>query len=766
MSDPVVYSKSPWISSKEKLALMDSAEGHTFQQRSLTEDHRSMISTQEPRIPVDNEIDIDLEGVVPAPRSAFDQPDKIAERKDSASYSRFGPILRSDVLHVRNTLELDELTVDDPKNSSCDVTKTIHAAFPISEAAGCTNALPTRSLGNHRLHAIDEDEDEETFEDISSEHTSAYEIDLFGSSTPAAGFFTPSSKLSNGPSFASRGFQAGNTSSGPALSFATTRSSMASYATAASGPRRLWNPPTISTKSAHPDQPGTESGADKNDDEAYAKDMMVLESLTDAILYRILEDRFSRRPLDDQNRFGQFFGIQYSSKRLPVTVAAKSRLEQDRSWSIILDKIQSVHDLFGEDAKRGSAKMDSIIEEIVEEARSYLRKENGVELGDAHNLRYDVATQILDFVSHKRGSSVSESADRFRYSQPFSSNWLTYLATRGILQDDLVALDWSGRGQHVEYSSNEGHLIPLAERRLLGFSRTAVVQSVKCRRIMLARKRIRCNRSSPKELLITEAEHLQRVQHQHIVRLVGTYTYKKELAILLYPVAEWNLEEYLDERVERLVEFPNFNKAHLMTFLGCLSNALAFIHGHNVKHMDIKPGNLLIRDTGGTHRIYIADFGISRAYASAEESNTDSPTSCTRIYAAPEVALQDTRGFAADVFSLGCVFLEIFSALLSIGAINRRAELAKIRTSHNDRSYQMNRVIILQWFDMILTGYVWLEHDMEPRGYYWTIPGTTRTMMSEKPHARPTAQKLAEVTEHLCCGTCGDGPEPFEASKG
>lgn len=67
-----------------------------------------------------------------------------------------------------------------------------------------------------------------------------------------------------------------------------------------------------------------------------------------------------------------------------------------------------------------------------------------------------------------------------------------------------------------------------------------------CRRIRLARKRIKCGRWISRKEAIEEVEHLQRLNNAHIVRVVGTYVVLNELAILLYPVAEWNLENYMD----------------------------------------------------------------------------------------------------------------------------------------------------------------------------------------------------------------------------
>lgn len=60
--------------------------------------------------------------------------------------------------------------------------------------------------------------------------------------------------------------------------------------------------------------------------------------------------------------------------------------------------------------------------------------------------------------------------------------------------DPDLEQDWSGRGQHTKFDEGEDSVVNgiLRYQKTLGHSRAAVVQSVKCRRISLARKTIRC----------------------------------------------------------------------------------------------------------------------------------------------------------------------------------------------------------------------------------------------------------------------------------
>ena len=108
---------------------------------------------------------------------------------------------------------------------------------------------------------------------------------------------------------------------------------------------------------------------------------------------------------------------------------------------------------------------------------------------------------------------------------------------------------------------------------------------------------------------------------------------------------------------------------HLIT--SCLHNA--YIHSNVTNHMDIKPKNILVRSMQGNNLGYFMwykDSSISRSYQTIFEPETESPTSFTKTYVAPEVISQSRRGLSADVFSLGCIFADVGSHRLD--RANRR----------------------------------------------------------------------------------------------
>jgi serine/threonine protein kinase len=363
--------------------------------------------------------------------------------------------------------------------------------------------------------------------------------------------------------------------------------------------------------------------------------------------------------------------------------------------------------------------------------------------------------------------------------------------------DPQLELNWSGRGQHVEYKSGDLRRINklLIVQRYLGDGISGYVESVKCRRISLARKTIHTRKCRfTKEQAIEEVIHMTKLKHSHVIRLIGSYVREENLCILMYPVADNNLEEFLKTLSEASTATTGIPLTAMASaclgFFSCLSSALRYIHCNLLKHMDIKPRNVLVRTRrcykgGGrseyNSKVYISDFGIARSYQSIDAVNTDGYTAFTRKYAAPEVVRElGPRGLSADVFSLGCVFLEMFVALdsymfeqapkarsaLSTGS-QETQDIAQtvcklqdalqrlLESNCWDRTYQGN----LDPIKELLTGRMPQYNNTSVLSS--STLQTILEMIQFVPTARPDADDLVrEFGEKACCNT---GPEKLEA---
>ncbi|TDB75348.1 Stk1 family PASTA domain-containing Ser/Thr kinase [Micromonospora sp. KC723] len=85
--------------------------------------------------------------------------------------------------------------------------------------------------------------------------------------------------------------------------------------------------------------------------------------------------------------------------------------------------------------------------------------------------------------------------------------------------------------------------------------------------------------------------------------------------------------------------------------------ALEFSHRHGIIHRDIKPGNVMLTQTG---QVKVMDFGIARALASGATTMTQtSAVIGTAQYLSPEQARGESVDARSDVYAAGCVLFEL-----------------------------------------------------------------------------------------------------------
>jgi serine/threonine protein kinase len=140
-----------------------------------------------------------------------------------------------------------------------------------------------------------------------------------------------------------------------------------------------------------------------------------------------------------------------------------------------------------------------------------------------------------------------------------------------------------------------------------------------------------------REEAVREVAHLTRLDHAHILRVIRNYTKGRHLSILPYPMADYNLEDFLEVCRTSLIDHDHWSSNYVPSvgqMFVCQSSAVEYIHRNLTKHMDIKPQNVLVRNVKTRNppfhqsrrtsfKAYIADFGIARSFNSSEAVDTE-----------------------------------------------------------------------------------------------------------------------------------------------
>ncbi|OCK93270.1 kinase-like protein [Cenococcum geophilum 1.58] len=188
----------------------------------------------------------------------------------------------------------------------------------------------------------------------------------------------------------------------------------------------------------------------------------------------------------------------------------------------------------------------------------------------------------------------------------------------------------------------------------------------------LARKRVLLpyhGRRQRLQIIKEEAKILEDLAHQHIIQMIASYEDTPQpgkffYSLLMSPVGDNDLKTFLDVVGDQ--DRAPQEKSWLRQWFSCLTAALAYLHGEGVRHQDIKPSNIIHRDS----HIFFTDFSSSSRFEVGQTTSTENPARTSAMYGAPEAidVLQDDgklkkHGRAADIFSLGAVFSEMLSVI-------------------------------------------------------------------------------------------------------
>lgn len=150
---------------------------------------------------------------------------------------------------------------------------------------------------------------------------------------------------------------------------------------------------------------------------------------------------------------------------------------------------------------------------------------------------------------------------------------------------------------------------------------------------------------------------LKDLRHENIVRYLGSNTDASNMYIFLEYIPGGSVSSMLKM-------YGPFEEELIRNFTRQVLIGLVYLHSKAIVHRDIKGGNILV-DNNGT--VKIGDFGISKKMEHNEEdgsSKTNNKRSSLQgsvYWMAPEVVRQVVYTAKADIWSVGCLVVEMFT---------------------------------------------------------------------------------------------------------
>lgn len=184
--------------------------------------------------------------------------------------------------------------------------------------------------------------------------------------------------------------------------------------------------------------------------------------------------------------------------------------------------------------------------------------------------------------------------------------------------------------------------------------------------VKIIRRNVNTRKQGENEVKILEMLNQQDPDLHNIVRLLQCFEFRGHLCVT-YELLSINLYQFLKKN-----NFKGISLNLIKRIASQILRALKYIHSSGLFHCDLKLENILLKTESKTS-IKIIDFGSTIGACNPLFTYLQS-----RYYRAPEVILGAGFDEKIDIWSLGCILVELYTGQALFPGENERDQLHKI----------------------------------------------------------------------------------------
>lgn len=157
-----------------------------------------------------------------------------------------------------------------------------------------------------------------------------------------------------------------------------------------------------------------------------------------------------------------------------------------------------------------------------------------------------------------------------------------------------------------------------------------------------------------RQKFIKEAKNISKLTHPHIIKVLDVFEENGTAYYVMEYIDGGSLSDLIEKK-------GSLSEDETLKYTRQIASALQYIHAHNMNHLDVKPGNVLLRKNGD---VVLIDFGMSKNYDVAGEQTTSSPVGVSVGYAPIEQSRVGGLGMFSpetDIYSLGATMFKMLT---------------------------------------------------------------------------------------------------------